>query len=74
MELANGSKFSFCLWIFLRSLLHDAYKHNAYKHTQREIKGIFNHKLSIIVSLERMLISVFRRNYYMSNKYDLIGN
>ena len=37
-------------------------KSNAFDHNQPEIKGIFRHKLSMIVSLGRLLIDFFHWN------------
>ena len=42
------------------------------KHIKPEIRRIFKHKLSIVVSFWRMLIDFFCGNCYLSMKYDLI--
>ena len=55
-------------------MLHVFNKHNAKKHIEVEVKGIFKHRLNITVNFPRLLIDFFHGNCYVSIKYDLIGN
>ena len=55
---SDASRFNF--EPFKTSVFMFFYKHNAYKHTQPEIKGVFKRKLSITVSLGRLLFFSMR--------------